>query len=591
MIKSEMKMRNGAPVLVVDGKPVSPCAYMTYFDERNDYSRFAEASFRVFSVSLSLSSQPINTASGFMPYAGGVFDTNAHPDFSFADDPVRRLLAACPDALIFPRLYVCMPEAWIEKNSADTVPVPHAKRRESLYSDRFRADASAMLRTLISHMEEAPYADHIIGYQISGGNTQEWFHLDLNASTSPDALPFFNRWRARRHLPPVEALPSLSPLADDGMIGDGVLTDYLRFASEEVAVTVETLCKTAKETVGGRKIVGVFYGYTAEVTDPLWGTHALAALLDSPYIDFFSAPNSYMDGRALGGDWPDMQPTASIRRHGKVCFIECDVRTFLTRSPDESRPGSDPLHYYTQKVWAGPPTQELSVWAIRKSLAAQLVRGHGLWWFDMFGHWYASEALMAEMRRSLALFDRRGSGSPAVFPVQTAVFLDETVYARVGKKHPAANAPYCLRKTLGYCGVPYDMVLLSDADVSEEKDCPYKAVIFNLTYEDETVERLTAHLRARGAAVLRITESVPDVDELRAFLAAAGVFLYGESGEVTYVGNGFAAVHAAHEGEKVLRFPRAVRLTDAETGEETVGEIFRFSCKQYETRLFLAEEA
>lgn len=74
MKESKVIFQNGCPVLTVDGEKMPALAYITYFEENNDYELFAENGFRLFSVSVGLSNQPINAASGFTPHAGGVFD-------------------------------------------------------------------------------------------------------------------------------------------------------------------------------------------------------------------------------------------------------------------------------------------------------------------------------------------------------------------------------------------------------------------------------------------------------------------------------------------------------------------------------------
>ena len=595
MKTSKIEVRNGNPILCIGDEALSACAYMTYFDERNDYRAFAEKGFRIFSVSVFLASQPINTASGFMPYVGGVFDEKGKADFSVVDEAIDKILKSCPNAYIFPRIYVCMPQWWIVENPTETVPVPHDQRRESLYSDTFRKDAADMLRTLIRHFQTFRASDHIFGYQISGGNTQEWFHLDLNVSYDEGALPYFNRYLQKKYpgMEPVSKLPSLDVIKTAVRIEDGLLTEYLRFASEEVAETVMYLCRVVKEAVKGQQIAGVFSGYTAEGPDPLWGTHALGKLLESPDIDFISSPNSYMDGRALGVDWPDMVPADSVKLHGKMIFMECDIRTFLTRSPEESRKGSDPLHYYNDKVWEGPATEELSVWAVRKSLARQLTYKNGLWWFDMFGHWFQTARLMREMEQSRLLYEGTKTGQAADFVTEVMLVYEEEWYAKNGRAHAAHGKAYHLRKTLGMCGVPYETYLLPDLDVIDWKNSPCKAVIFAMPADSEAAARKMEELMQRGIGCMAVTAEKPTFTaaEIRAFLQENSVFVYTADDDVFYIGNGYAALHAATAGEKQICFPKKVTCTDTENGSVFVTDTLTFSCMQYETKLFKIEQS
>ena len=476
-----------------------------------------------------------------------------------------------------------MPEWWIKENPEHTISVPNGKRRESLYSDKFREDAAEMLRTLIEHFKSFSAKDHIIGYQISGGNTQEWFHLDLGGGHQPETLPFFNAY-LKKHSPalyPADTLPPLDELNGKNLIKSPLLKAFLRFASEEVAETVELLCRTAKKATDNKQIVGVFYGYTA-----------LSKLLDSPYIDFFSSPNSYINMRALGIDWPDMMPADSLKLHGKMCFMECDIRTHLTRSPESSRKGSDPLHYYSESVWTGPPTEDLSVSAVRKSLARQLTHKHGLWWFDMFGHWFSSDGIMAEMNRSLNLYSDTLSSCSYDIKSEVAVFLDETAFSSVGKNYPTASSPGHLRLALGETGTPYSLYLLSDFDKIDFKTEGYKAVVFNVPYDDGAVTRAAEKLNDSGVNYIKVSPENPlfSTDELIGFYKQSGVFVFSETKDIFYAGNGFVALHAAFTGEKSIAFPEKVRITDTETGAKAEGQKFSMHLNQFETKLYKVEK-
>ena len=220
MKESKIILKNGNPCLCIGDEQFPACAYITYFEERNEYEAFSNAGFKIYSVSISLASQPINTKSGFMPYERGVFDVKGKADFSSVDDTIQKILAVCPNAYIFPRIYVCMPQWWIDENPEETIPVPHNKRRESLYSDKFREDASAMLKILVEHFKSFDAADHIFGYQISGGNTQEWFHLDLNGSYCDNTLPYFNRYLKNKY-------PDIAPLTELPDIENDVIKEVL----------------------------------------------------------------------------------------------------------------------------------------------------------------------------------------------------------------------------------------------------------------------------------------------------------------------------------------------------------------------------
>ncbi|MBQ8943108.1 MAG: hypothetical protein IJ050_01280, partial [Clostridia bacterium] len=58
----------------------------------------------------------ISSTEVYKPFHAGIFDKKSEPDFSTLDASINRILAACPDAYIFPRVNVSMPLWWIEEN-------------------------------------------------------------------------------------------------------------------------------------------------------------------------------------------------------------------------------------------------------------------------------------------------------------------------------------------------------------------------------------------------------------------------------------------------------------------------------------------
>jgi len=591
MKESKFFIKSGRPFFTAEEKIIPPVAYITYFEERNNYKDFAEKGFKVFSVSVSLADMPINPQSGFKPFEGGVFDKKGQTDFTSVDASVKEIVKYCPDAYIFPRIYVTMPQWWVDENPGETIEVPYNARREMLFSKKFREDAAEMLCKLIEHFKSFEWAENIFGYQISGGTTQEWFHFDRHGSYCDEILPYFNEYLVKKGKLPLDKMPPLYEFENSEVIENEDLREYLRFANESVAETVEHFCAVAKKAVDRKQFVGAFYGYTAEVCDQLHGTHAINKLLDSENIDFFSSPNSYTGSRKLGVDWGDMMPADSIKLHGKMCFIENDIRTFLSKSPNSSRKGSDPHNYYTDKVWEGPQSEDGSVWAVRKSLAKQLTSGHGFWWFDMFGHWFETEKLMNEMKMSLDIYNEEIQ-NPFLNKAEVLVFLDEECYSKTGKKHPLFRTPDTLRDTLGNIGAPYKVYLINDFYKIDWENSDFKAAIFNIQLKDEKLCEMGEFLKDKNIGSMFVSDEaeIPGFDKITAFLKECGVFIYSGSGDTFYIGNGYCALHAAEEGEKTIKFPEKVKCTNVVTKEIFEGSSISFNLQKYETILFKTEK-
>lgn len=591
MIQSKVVSDGNNVSLQIEGKNVPVCGYITYFEERNEYSAFEKAGYKIYSVTVSFAKQPINTGTGFTPYTGGIFDCKGKADFTELEKSIQRILDICPDAYIFPRVYITMPQWWVDENPTETVPIKDGKFREALYSDKFRKDAGELLEQFIAYIKASEFSEHIFGYQLAGGNTQEWFHFDLQGGLCENALPYFNTYIKSKGLPlaPLTELPPLQAIFEEEGGRAEYIRAYLRFANECVADTIDYLAEVAKKAVDYKQVIGAFYGYILEVDTPLWGTHCLSKLLESPNVDFFCAPNSYLDLRPLGEDWGDMIPVDSVRLHNKICLMECDIRTCLSDYPNNCRQGSDPEGHYNTDVWKGPSPEPLSVSAVRKCLAHQITHGNSMWWFDMWGGWYASDALMLEMEKALMIYTDISMNHPVHMKTEVAVFVDEALYARLWPYETYKRAQSQIRTALGRSGAPYDIYLISDFEKCFSRGNDYKTVLFPIPVDTEMLCDAISYCEENNISYMRATQEKCQftAEELKEYFATAGVWCYCESEDVVYVGNGYVAIHAKTEGQKTIKFPKELVLEDVSNGIMYDRlEALNVQMQQYETRIF-----
>ena len=595
-MKSAIGMHRQLPTLLIDGVPTPAVAYTTYFEERSCYADFLAAGYRIFFVNASFTALPINSqTTGFTPFRVGVFENMDAPDYSDLDSAIAKILASCPDALIFPRIDVSMPKWWIDAHPEDITLTPKGGYREVLFSKAFREDGAALLRRLIAHVQQADYSHRIAGWQICGGATQEWMHHDAAGSLSPAAAAPYRRFMLEKYGIEDAVLPQPADFTYRGEVENTCenAVRYAEFCSIEVAKTIAHFAKTVKEATGRAQVVGLFYGYANFVSAPLSGTHALRCLLDSPDIDFFSSPNSYHRNRALGVDWADMLPVDSVKLHQKLCFIECDIRTHLTTALQEARPGEYPEGYYALEskgmptVWAGPKTEQLSLEALRKCFAHQLTRGSGIWWFDMWGGWYGSPSMMAELKRLCGIYADSLNSFRQAPPAEIVCFSDERAYAQLCFKSPLYDAVRHTLTALCSAGAPFDCFTVEDAPRVLKQ---YKAAIFPSLVPSAAGREAMALCRANGIPYLCATVEHPSLasDELLAFSRAAGVHIFEEAHDVLYVGNGSLAIHAATGGEKRINLPARYRVTPlfGISSPAGVTDTLVFDLAQYQTVLF-----
>lgn len=568
IMESKLQMHNGRPTLFVDGKPTPAHAYTTYFEENNRYADFIHAGYKQYFINISFTLSPINSCfTGFTPFNSGVFEDMEHPDYKEFETAVEQILALCPDAQIFPRIYVSMPKWWVDAHPDACVDTPKGGRREALFSKVFRQDGSQLLRQLVAHIKNAPYWPNIVGWQLCGGHTQEWYVHDMNGSFCPVAQAEYAAW-AKAHFGIENAImPSPEDYAYAGQLQckDENAIRYAQFCNDEVARSLEHFARVLKEETGYKQIVGAFYGYAYEVRNQLHGAHGLRLLLESPYLDFFSTPCAYTKNRELGYDWADMLPVDSVSFHEKLSFIECDIRTYLTKSVQQSRPGRYPADIYPQvrdnvaTVFSGPPTRQLSVEALRKAFAHQLCRGSAIWWFDMFGGWYDDPVLMEQFRMFLQIMKDAQAPAEVALPTDVVFFADELAHANICLESPARRATVDTRLAMGNTGVPYDACMVEDAPAVLHR---YKAAVFVSPIPSEAGRKAMALCRELGIPYLTATAEhhTLTTEEIAAFLQGTAAHFYVEPGDVVYAGNGYLAIHAATAGKKRLRLPVACQV-------------------------------
>lgn len=568
MLCSDIRIHGGVPTLFSDGAPMPGPAYVTYLPEREDYAAFAAMGHKLYSVCVYFSSRPVNAHELCGPFMPGLYEKKGEPDFSIADREIERVLAACPDALIFPRINVNLPRWWDEEHpeACNDTGIGDHPARPCPASPVWQETCKEFLRQLIRHLEDGPYADRILGYQIAGGQTEEWMAIDMNGNQGP----------ALR-----EAFAKAYPDENDPV-------KFREFAGEANAAAIISLTRLAKEEVRGRKVVGVFYGYTFEM--PWWQSahSAMGTLIREASVDFFCSPFSYNHLRRPGMDLACMTVLDSVKLHGKLYFVEADIRTCQTLPLPDSRPGICEKPNYTGGVWAGPEDPQVNAWQLRLAFGRMLTHGHALWWFDMWGGWYDHPLLREEMARYPGLAARSVQDPDRQSVSELAVFIDEKACARSG--YPAAGDPvrmiaYENRIPLGYAGVPYDVYDVRDFDAVHTR---YKAAVFLIPWATEAMADVVDAWRASDRPFIISDSDHPDLTpaEISALCREAGCHLYAAPGDVLYASAHWVLLHAAFAGEKTVRLPGGRLVTDCISGERRVTDTLTFTAAEYETRLF-----
>jgi hypothetical protein len=404
------------PTFVVDGRPHAGVCYSTYDCRPEAFGRrvgeFSKAGCQIFNFVVEVSgygfSQPMWVA-------------RDRWEFAELDQRANTVLAAAPDAWLLPRIYLDAPRWWIGENRPELMllsngsasfgeklfALPRAADFPSIASVKWRTDLQRALEIVIQHIETSSYGSRVIGYQLSGQKTEEWYHWSMSTEPLGDySAPMLAAWRKwlrekyrtdtalRAAWGQPEVTLQIAPIPSQAeRYGDPTKTfrdparerpviDFQTFWSDIMADTIACFARTAKAQTRGKKIVGAFYGYSFEFTDLAEdaGHLALGRLLRSKDLDFVMAPSSYFN-RNLPGTPYFRAPVASLNLHGKVFWNDFDQVSYKYFDKLRENPALKQWEYQMGLT----RTAEEFVWMNRREVGMELAQGVQLAHFDIHG--------------------------------------------------------------------------------------------------------------------------------------------------------------------------------------------------------------
>lgn len=241
-------------------------------------------------------------------------------------------------------------------------------------------DMGQMIEKAIRYLEQSPYANRIIGYRINSGHTTEWLGWSamngsafdfsgVAANGFADYLAKFHPEVSERSVPSIEERKDMD--APQSVVWNiskhARVVAYNDYYSRLVSDGMLRMCRKAKDVLGGKKLVGTYFGYSMTLMEfgqnHMRGHFCTKRALDNAVgaVDFLVSPQGYCFGhRYLGDPIVDMKPFASLHDHGIVSMIEDDTRTHNMR----------PVNSGTQTC-----TEEQTVGVMRRNMGFSLCRG------------------------------------------------------------------------------------------------------------------------------------------------------------------------------------------------------------------------
>jgi hypothetical protein len=188
----------------------------------------------------------------------------------------------------------------------------------------------------------------------------------------------------------------------------------------------------------------------------------LAKALRSPDIDFLVSPYTY-HFRGLGGDGLPMQPTDSLRVHGKLYLFEEDTLMHNNFDPDKR------MH---------PVARSIAIY--QRNFAQIVTHGLGVTWLEN-AQFPEDPSIRDDAHRWQAQFLKIGTWAldlDRTPRAEVAVFLDDESYFYEANRNNV-DLPLIAHQrhmTFNRFGAPHDLYLLND--LLEGRLPPYKLYIF-----------------------------------------------------------------------------------------------------------------
>ena len=617
---------HGRLFIDVDGKQVLPVAYMSYLPTLANFDKFRDIGYKFFSVCLYMGDMPINGWSGIRQLDDSVWKSRNEYDFSVVDKNLS-LAIDNTDAYVLLRINVNAPSWWLKENPDECTVMEDGKMPyQSVFSQKWIADAKTFLEKLKEHIDKSQYADRVIGWQIAAMNTEEWLAPSWKGVESDFSLVannFFINWCKDKY----KTLSNLNDAWNTNYLSFDEITvpkgeertkrdiepivdlskyarinDWYYCLNERYSTASYELTKFIKQLFNGDILVGTFYGYIA--TGAMWCAHTgIDLLLNSPYIDFFACPFPYVDQRKSPTDWFYQSGVNSCERVDKIWFLEGDIRTHKTKLLYDVDPKyvSKDSEYMVMPTWLGPKDEEQSFWHLTKAFSKVLCSSNAFWWFDMWGGWYDTPSLQNLLFRMRNEYEKEMS-LPYNSDCEIAVIIDsQSSYAISYSQF--SKVVFTQMCEVGFVGAPYDLYIKS---MVNSKDLSrYKLVIYVAPYEISASDiDLINTLSSNGITVLITgrkyvvnaknfinTYDCVNANDLKSYCKKAGVHLYADEKAVVYKSERHICITAPKDGDYELSFKRDCLLTSFISGKKikTENKKVTITLKEQQSELFIID--
>lgn len=517
--EAKVEIREGQPVVVINCKSQFLCAHFlrNYFVSlgsnwktgvTNSIRNFAKHGIHCFEA---------DVFNGWIGVDGFEPGKASPGECSYPfNQLMEAVVGADPAGCVLVRLTTDATDEWKEQFPGERETDHTGKKYDiSFASDVGFERVTEALKRIVTYIESSPWSGHVVGYNIMiqfegvpWGSGSEGAFTDYSPAMERAWRAFLKRryrkdkalqkaWAEKSATIAGACVPSLDEhLGTDRQfifhhsVQGRKVRDYYDLMDELTVLRHRQVARTVKQASAHRKLVGLMGGYSQDAGEPrsiisrtgfpelqlhkqhFSGPGCWGRAFEIPEIDFYFSPTDYLN-TGMGGVCLILNMPASLRLHGKVCFMEDDQRTHLHRDFNFNPMLKDSSE---------------SVAAHRRNAALLYTEAGICNWMEQCDNWLLEDAILenlGQVHEFLQSFVTR------VFPEPDAicVLIDEESQ---GWTKPITLLDEALfyhqrNKGLSYCGVPVRYHLLSDL---EHDDFPsYKCYLlpnlYHLTPEKE----------------------------------------------------------------------------------------------------------
>ncbi len=537
-----VKEYNGRPTIFANDQPVSPVMYSltdcpggrNTWEERpaRNLKNFSDAGFQLFQVAV---------------WFEDIWKQDGSLDINYVQKQIRGVMDINPNAIVFIRLHINAPFWWDKQNPDETTLFADGETLEmpqywtlvrnttnkdlertkihSLASEKWRKETTEKLVEFCNRLSATPEGKRLAGLHLCDGVSHEWHYwgfIEHDPDTGISMTRYFRQWLTEKYTTdenlqkswnnPAATLQSakVPGMKERDFTSDGVfrdpqkeryVIDYYEAQHRIVADDIIHFCKTVKENWPRPILTGVFYGYFFMMfsRQAVGGHLEMERILNSKYIDYLSAPQSYWgEARELGGGGNSRAVLGSLLLHGKLSLEENDQFTHF---------GSLEEEYWNTPKAKADSLVALDIARIRRNTLRPFCEGVGQWYYD-FGPiktsgWWDMPEYMQNIRQLKTIIDKYIQ-KPYVQPADVLVVYDDKGYTQFKARWNAISEMSIdhLSSEMYKTGAVATNIYLFDlpkADLSK-----YKVIVFANTWliSDDMKKFIKENVMNRSITVL-----------------------------------------------------------------------------------------